>query len=238
MLEVEPVTLSDRRIGRPRTTFAVAVLVLVLGACANGHMTQAPSDEVEAGPPDSVDLQFDAPLGAEGKMVDNPNLAGLPFVVIAPKIGAGHTSFVSESEKVPQSAMAALVYEDATWGRIIVYEHVDTTSQEGLLAWEQTLVERSCVAQPEEGASAVSCSYDPFTQVDIGKGYVALLGTSPKVQEPALTTIEWVEGLRTTDTGADLGPEYHLVIGVQGYANTFSPEEAVLFAQEMVQRAN
>jgi hypothetical protein len=130
--------------------------------------------------------------------------------------------------------MIGLVYEDPSWDRIVVFEYVDTRTQADLLAWEEKLVGQGCVALPEQGSDAVSCSFDPFTQVDIGGGLVALLGATPEEQKPALTTVEWIQPFDRTKAGAELGPEFQLVVGIQGYASTFSPDEAVAFAKQMV----
>ncbi|MGZ5372332.1 MAG: hypothetical protein ACXWDE_11140 [Aeromicrobium sp.] len=182
---------------------------------------------------DSPDLNFDAPLGVLGERVEDLSDAKLPIVPVAPAVGTDHVAYVYAPDD-PLAAMVGLVYEDPSWDRIIVYEYVDTQTQASLLEWEEKLVDQGCVAVPEQGDDAVSCRYDPFTQEDIGAGYVAILGTSTEGSDPVLTTIEWIEPLERTKLGSEIGPENNLVIGVQGYAATFSMEEAIDFAKKVV----
>ena len=210
------------------------LFALLLPACADSSQRVDPA----AGPSfepvaESADLDFDAPLGSEGESVKDLSDAGLPFVAVAPSIGAKQTAYVFSPDD-PLAAMVALVYEDPTWDRIIVYQFVDTQTQESMLTWEEGLIDQGCVAVADQGEGAVSCSYDPFTQVDIGNGFVAILGQSPEGSDPPLTTIQWIQPLARTESGADIGPENNLVIGVQGYARTFSPGEATQFAKKMV----
>jgi hypothetical protein len=217
-----------------RVLLAEVSVIVALTACAS-HSTNGPAgDAVDPGPFDSPHLNFDAPLGASGTHVDDPGAAGLPFVPVAPDIGMNHESYVNAPPKAPEAAAVGLVYDDPSWDRIIVFEYVDTRTQTDLLASDEDLVDQGCVAVPGEGSEAVSCRFDPFTQVDIGGGYVGLLGSSPKEQQPGLTTVEWIQPIELTESGRDLGQEFHLVIGVQGYASTFSRDEAVSFAKQMV----
>ena len=57
---------------------------------------------------------------------------------------------------------------------------------------------------------------------------------SPPDQAPALTTVEWVQPFERTSSGTGLGSEFNLVIAVQGYSNSFSADEAVVFAKEFL----
>jgi hypothetical protein len=212
----------------------LVALGLVATTCADAQRGNEPRAGSNIEPvADSPDLNFDAPLGDQGKRVDDPAAEDLPFVALAPSIGSGHSTYVSSPDD-PAAAMVGLVYQDPAWDQVIVYEYVDTQTQDSMLKWESGLVDQGCVAIPEQGKDAVSCSYDPFTQVDIGNGFVAILGQSPEGSNPPLTTIQWIAPLERTPSGADIGPENNLVIGVQGYADTFSPGEAIEFAKLMV----
>jgi hypothetical protein len=208
------------------------VMLLVASACAR----RDPGDPigVNPGPVESFALRFNAPLGVLGERVEDLADANLSFVPVAPAIAADLATYVAPAPGAPEAVMLALVYEDPAWDRIIVLEYVSHMSQAEMLADEEQLVDQGCVAVPEHGPDAISCQWDPFTQVDIGGGFVALLGISPKEQHPALTTMEWIQPLVRTKSGQAIGPGRYLDIAIQGYETTFSPEEAVAFAKEMV----
>ena len=224
-------TAREGAIALCRMKLVLAGTLVMATACAG----RAPgeSTHVDPGPIESFALNFDAPLGVLGERVNDLSDADLPFVPVAPAI-ADRAAFVAPAPEAPEAVMVAVIYEDPAWDRIIVLEHVSRMSQAEMLADEEQLVDQGCVAVPEHGPDAISCQWDPFTQVDIGGGFVALLGTSPKEQVPALTTMEWIQPLLRTKSGEEIGPGRYLDIAVQGYASTFSPEEAVAFVKEMV----
>ena len=153
------------------------LFVLLLSACADSSQRVDTAAGASIEPvADSAKLDFDAPLGSQGESVQDLSNANLPFVAVAPPIAAGRSAYVFSSPHDPLAAMVGLVYQDPTWDRIIVYEYVDMQTQESMLRWEEGLVDQGCMAVPDQGEGAVSCRYDPFMQVDIGNGFVAILG--------------------------------------------------------------
>jgi hypothetical protein len=149
---------------------------------------------------------------------------------LAPDIGTGHTSFVYTPAD-PVSAEVGLVYDDPSWDHVIVRESIDTTSQDGLIKFDESLVNRGCSPVPEQGPDAVSCDYDPFTQVDIGNGIIALLGSTPEGTGTGVTSLEWVEPLNRTGIGGGIPAGNNMVIQVVGFATTFSPDGATQFGK-------
>jgi hypothetical protein len=212
---------------------ALAALTMLTSACANRSTGSAAATRGPTGPTgdvtEPIELDFQAPLGPLGRPVTALNTAGLPFVPMAPAIGTGHTSFVYTPAD-PVSAEVGLVYDDPSWDHVIVREHIDTMSQDDLIKFDESLVNQGCVSVPEEGPDAVSCDYDPFTQIDIGGGIIALLGSTPEGTGTGLTSLEWVEPLNPTGIGG-IPAGNNMVIEVLGYATTFSPDEATQFAK-------
>ena len=223
-----------RHLGCRRLTMimaALAALGLLTSACADRSTRSAAAPTAQTGPPaEPIELDFQAPLGPQGRAVTALTTAGLPFVPLAPPIGTGHTSFVYTPAE-PVSAEVGLVYDDPSWDHVIVREFVDTESQHDLIKFDESLVNQGCVSVPEEGPDAVSCDYDPFTQIDIGNGIIALLGSTPEGTGTGLTSLEWVEPLNRTGIGGGIPAGNNMVIQVMGDATTFSPDEATQFAK-------
>jgi hypothetical protein len=175
-------------------------------------------------------LDLESPLGALGSKVNDVAESALPFVALVPsKREAVVHHFVYAPLDDPSAAVAAIVYDDPDWGQVLLLEYSDTQTQQGLLEWESTLKGGGCSPVPDTGfEGAQACSYDPFEPVELPGKVVALLGSSKE-----RTSITWIEELRPAAGVAvgDFTPNKTLTVEVMGDASTFSPEEAVEFAE-------
>jgi hypothetical protein len=215
----QPATSRDRCRDR-----ACPVAHGLRGRC---QVEASPRDQPAAG---EETLDFEAPLGALGVRVQDFAKSGLPFVAVVPvRAEAVIQEFVYAPPNDPSAAVAALVYEDPAWGRVLMLQYSDTQTQRGLLEWEATLKGGGCSPVPDTGfEGAQACSYDPFEPVELPHGVVALLGSSKE-----RTSITWIDTLRPAGALAvsDFSPNDSLTVEIMGDPGTFSPQEAVEFAE-------
>lgn len=108
-------------------------------------------------------------------------------------------------------------------------EYLHTGTQKELLAWESTLKETGCspVAVPDSDFIGQTCSHDPYVQVTLANGVVALLSESG-----GHTTIYWIEP--AVVEGIKLDPGLLLYVEVQGASGDLSGDEATSLATSLV----
>ncbi len=201
------------------------VMALAMAGCA--HASPAAREDIPTGEQGGERLPDpDEPLGPEGQLVSAISPARLPFVpAVLTSVDPVGTWVAWDPKADPDTAEAAIVYSTADWGSVVVLEYATTETQDARLKWESNLKDTGCTAaSPAEGeVSRVECSYDPYEQVSLTGGLVALQGKDGQ--------ISWVQTLTSTNPALDNG--YGLFVMVTGTSGALSPDEALAIATEL-----
>jgi hypothetical protein len=207
---------------------ALCATALLLMSCAEGAAVGGEGESTVSPPPFDQTLPDPvAPLGPLGKQVDDLAQSGLPFVALRLEEPAKLWAYVPGSPESnaddAAASMAALVYSSREWGDVVVLEYLDTQTQEDLLAEAATFRDDGCSSVPSVGYDdAVHCEFNPFEQIQLGNGIIALLA----IQEP-LVSVGWVQSVTPSKSQDATLKGQTMKVEVYGDAAMVSREEAI-----------